>query len=46
LREVRGVLASSQLRDVRGAATDGDLPHDPAERRGLAADSTRLERCK
>ena len=46
LREVRRVLASSQLRDVGGTATNGDFPNEPAERRGLAADSTRLKRCK
>jgi two-component system cell cycle response regulator DivK len=45
LREVRHVLAASQLRDVRGTATNGDLPNEPGERRGLA-DSTRLKRSK
>jgi two-component system cell cycle response regulator DivK len=45
LREVRRVLASSPLRDVRGTATNKDLPNEPAEPRGLA-DSTRLKRCR
>jgi CheY-like chemotaxis protein len=46
LREVRRVLASSQLRDVSGTATRGDLPNESADHRGLARDSTVFKRHK
>ena len=44
LREVRRVLASSQVRDVSGTATKGGLPTEPADHRGLAVASTLLRR--
>ena len=46
LREVRRVLASSQLRGVRRTATRRDLPNEPADHPGLAPDSTVLKQLK
>ncbi|HEV3215470.1 MAG TPA: response regulator [Vicinamibacterales bacterium] len=46
VREVRRVLEPSQLRDVHGATTGGDLPNELAERHALAAGSTRSKRSR